>query len=139
MPDPTSSKKRPRVLVADDYQAILDRVVSLLSPHFEVVGAVSDGRTAVHEAARLQPDAIVMDLSMPLLSGIEAAHELRKAGSTAKLVFLTMHFDNEFVRACLSAGALGYVIKSRIQTDLVSAINEALSGREFISPGVSRT
>jgi len=90
------------------------------------------------EAARLQPDLIVLDISMPGLTGIEAAQELREAKSTAKLIFLTVHERVEFVRACLAEGALGYVVKSRLAVDLLPAIREVLAGRRFISPPVSR-
>jgi DNA-binding NarL/FixJ family response regulator len=132
----TSFAPRARVLIGDDHGAILDRAISLLKPHFEIVGAVSDGRSLVTEAARLQPDVIVLDISMPQLSGIEAARELLKTGSKAKLVFLTMHVGPEFVKACLCAGATGYVIKSRMRSDLVVAVNEAIAGKKFISPGL---
>lgn len=126
---------RPRILLADDHQAVLERVRKLLQSLFDVVGAAHTGREMVSEAMRLTPDIIVADISMPDLSGIEAAHELRKMGSAAKLVFLTIHASDEFVDACRSEGALGYVVKSHMKTDLIPAINAALSGRSFISHG----
>ena len=129
---------RPRVLVADDHSSVIDRVVALLRPDFEVVGAVSNGKEVLSESARLHPDVIVMDICMPELSGIEAAHELRSLGSTAKIVFLTVQTRVEFVRACLAEGALGYVTKSRLAKDLVPAIQDALSGHRFISSSGSR-
>jgi DNA-binding NarL/FixJ family response regulator len=116
---------------------MLDREVSLLQPNFEVVGIVNDGRALVSEAHRLQPDVIVLDITMPIMTGIEAAHELNKLGSTAKLVFLTVHQEAAFVHRCFSEGGIAFVIKSRMATDLVAAINEALSGHSFISPSVS--
>ena len=137
----TAEEKRseqPRVLLADDHGPIIVRVKSLLQSAFDVVGSVDNGKDLVSEAARLKPDVIVLDISMPGLTGIEAAQELRAAGSTAKLVFLTVHERVEFVRACLAEGALGYVVKSRLAVDLLSAIHEALAGRRFISPSVSR-
>lgn len=131
--------ERPRVLLADDHGPVLDRVVSLLRSNFEVVGAVNDGQTLVNEAKRLQPDVIVLDISMPILTGIEAADELRKAGSRAKLIFLTVHQDAAFVSECFAQGGLGYVIKERMATDLIPAINEAMYGHRFVSPPVRRT
>jgi DNA-binding NarL/FixJ family response regulator len=129
---------QPRVLLADDHGPIIERVTALLRSGFNVVGSVDNGRDLVSEAARLQPDVIVLDISMPGLTGIEAAQELREARSTAKLIFLTVHERVEFVRACLAEGALGYVVKSRLAVDLLPAIREALAGRRFISPPVSR-
>ena len=128
---------RPRVLLADDHHPVLNRVVSLLKERFEIVGSVSDGRALVREAERLQPDVIVLDVTMPVLTGIEAARELHEAGSKARLVFLTVHQSNAFVRECFAKGGLGYVTKSRMMTDLVPAINAALSNRQFVSPAVT--
>ncbi|HEX3471380.1 MAG TPA: response regulator transcription factor [Silvibacterium sp.] len=129
--------ERPTILLADDHHPLLNRVMSLLKPQFEVVGSVSDGRALVREAQRLQPDVIVLDIAMPLLTGIEAARELHEAGSKAKLVFLTVHQSTAFVRECFVEGGLGYVTKSRMVTDLIPAINEALSNRRFVSPSVT--
>jgi DNA-binding NarL/FixJ family response regulator len=129
---------RPRILVADDHQPIQERVREILQTSYEVIGTVGNGIELVDEAKRLRPDVIVLDISMPGMTGIEAAHELRESGSTAKVVFLTVHERVEFVHACLAEGALGYVIKSRLNVDLIPAIQEALSGHRFISPPVSR-
>jgi len=127
---------RPRILLADDHRAMLKREVSILQPNFEVIGVVNDGKTLVSEAQRLQPDVIVLDITMPIMTGIEAAQELRKSGSTAKLVFLTVHQETVFIDKCFSEGGIAYVIKSRMVSDLVSAINEALSDHPFVSPSV---
>jgi len=128
---------RPRVLVADDNSLVLARVVSLLLEFkFDVVGTANNGRDLVTRAQLLQPDVIVLDIAMPMLCGIDAAHELRQAGSLCKFVFLTVHDGVEFVHACFAEGALGYVAKSRIRTDLVPAIHEALSGRCFLSASI---
>lgn len=129
---------RARVLLADDHSAVLDRVSALLNTTFEVVGAVSDGQELISAGKRLDPDVIVADITMPGLSGIEAAHQLREAGSRAKFVFLTIHIEHEFVDACVAEGALGYVLKSHMKNDLIPAIQGALIGRRFISPLVSR-
>jgi DNA-binding NarL/FixJ family response regulator len=111
-----------------------ERVVRLLDPEFEVVGVVDNGKALLEAAARMQPDVVVADISMPILSGIESAQRLREAGSTAKIVFLTVHEDPDFLRAALAAGGAGYVVKSRLASDLRAAIKEALAGRLFVSP-----
>ena len=128
-----SQLQRPRVLLADDHFAIVQRVTTLLEATFEVIGAARTGREMVIEAMRLKPDVIVADISMPEVGGIEAVHELRELGSTAKVVFLTIHSEDEFVNACFAEGALGYVAKVHMKTDLIPAINAALLGCPFIS------
>ena len=127
---------RPKILLADDHNLVVERVLSVLQRDFEVVGTASNGRELVDEAERLRPDVIVLDISMPVLTGIEAAHQLREAGSTVKLVFLTVHEEPAFVQACFAEGGLGYVKKSRLGTDLIPAIKEALSGHRFVSASV---
>jgi len=112
-------------------------VESLLTPTCEVVGSVSDGQSLFDAAGRLQPDVIVTDITMPILSGIEASKRLCDTGSAAKIIFLTVHSDVDFVQACLATGAAGYVLKPRIISDLLPAIREALAGRVFISPPFS--
>jgi DNA-binding NarL/FixJ family response regulator len=105
----------------------------LLEPEFEVVGKVVNGRDLFEEAMRLQPDVIVTDISMPVLNGIEAADQLKESGCNSRIVFLTVHSDSDFVRRCLCTGAFGYVVKSRIASELVTAVREALAGHIFIS------
>jgi DNA-binding NarL/FixJ family response regulator len=129
---------RVRVLLADDNALVLERVTSLLATTFDVVGIVHDGQELVTEALRLRPDVIVADISMPVLTGIEAAQQIRKTDSITKLVFLTVHKEQEFVEACLQQGAQGYVIKAHMKTDLVPAILAAISGGSFISPTLTR-
>ena len=113
---------------------MLDRVASLLERDFEIVGKTGDGNSAVVEARRLKPDVVILDIAMPDLNGIEAARELKKSGSKAKIVILTVHDDPDYLLKCLAVGALGYVVKSRIATDLVVAIKEALMNLVFVSP-----
>jgi len=126
------------VLLADDHSSILERLISLLERDFDIVGTAVDGRDLVAAALRLQPAVIVLDISMPGLNGIEAARELKASGSSAKLVFLTVHENTEFVHACLAEGGLGYVAKSRMAVDLLPAVRDACCGRRFISPSTSR-
>lgn len=125
--------KPTRVLVVDDHEPVLQRVRALLEPDFEIVGDARTGREMVAQAIRLKPDVIVADIAMPGLSGIDAARELHRKGLVAKIVFLTIYSENEFVNACMAEGALGYVVKAHMKTDLIPAIHAALSGRPFIS------
>jgi DNA-binding NarL/FixJ family response regulator len=123
-----------RILVADDHAGVRELVESMLEPTFEVIGTVGNGKALVETARRLQPDVIITDISMPILSGIEAAKQLQEFGSRAKVVFLTVHSDPDIVRACLNVGACGYVVKPRMDSDLLPAVREALAGRIFLSP-----
>jgi DNA-binding NarL/FixJ family response regulator len=127
---------RLRVLVADDHKAMRDNLVRLLSNHFEVVAAVEDGGAVVTEAARVEPDLLILDISMPVMGGIAAAGLLKAAGSTAKVVFVTMHRDREFVRESVALGTVGFVVKDRLVFDLMPAIRSVLAGRSFVSPSV---
>jgi DNA-binding NarL/FixJ family response regulator len=122
-----------RVVLADDLALVLMEVAALLKQSFDVVGMASDGRGALETTLRLKPDLVVLDISMPGLSGIEVARELRKHGSCTKIVFLTVHEDRTILEACQSAGGLGYVIKVLMETDLIPAMEEALVGRAFTS------
>ena len=126
--------KRVRILLADDHREMLKRVVHLLQSEFEVVGAVNDGQALLEAASKLRPDVVVLDISMPVINGLEAADRLRGVGSKAKVVFLTVHENPDFVHASRARGALGYVVKHRLTSDLVPAIKEALANRSFVSP-----
>jgi DNA-binding NarL/FixJ family response regulator len=129
---------RPRVLLADDEPDFLAVAARLLEPEFEIVKAVGDGEQVLKEATHLEPDVLVLDISMPVLNGIDAARRLRSAGCRAKIVFLTVHCDPEYVEACFAAGARAYVIKSGLVSDLPLALKEVLAGRSFVSPSISR-
>jgi DNA-binding NarL/FixJ family response regulator len=129
---------RPRVLLADDHSAFLERTAALLEPQFEIVGTVADGTALVSEALRLSPDVIVADITMPGLSGIDAAHRLRDLASTARIVFLTIHSEKQFVEACTAEGALGYVVKSHMRAHLIPAVHAALIGTPYVSPLVPK-
>jgi len=134
----TSSEPRldaVRVLLVDDNDGILTRASTALKVSCTVVGAVKDGAAALTAAQALRPDVIVLDISMPGMNGFEVATRLRQAGSTAAIVFLTVHDDEEFVQAARDAGGLGYVVKPRLATDLVRAIFEAYARRPFIATG----
>jgi DNA-binding NarL/FixJ family response regulator len=129
--------KRPRVLLADDHCVVAEGLRSLLAPHFEVVGIVSDGRDVVAAANALDPDVVVLDISMPSLNGIEAARQLQAAGSRAKVVFLTMHREVTYATRAVEAGASGFVLKHSATSELVTAIREALKGGTYITPQVA--
>jgi DNA-binding NarL/FixJ family response regulator len=132
-PSDRSPAKPVRVLLADDNQAMLTRVASMLTSECAIVAAVTDGAAALDAAEGLQPDVIVLDISMPGMTGLEVAYCLRAAGSNAALVFLTIHEDEEMARAARAAGGIGYVVKARLASDLMLAIREARAGRPFVS------
>jgi DNA-binding NarL/FixJ family response regulator len=127
----------PSVLLADDNRLLVKRVTELLTPLFDVVGTAHDGQDLVLQALRLTPDVVVVDITMPILSGIEAVHRLRNAGLKSKFVFLTIHNESEFLEACLAEGAVGYVLKTQMTGDLIRAINAAVAGKQFVSSGIS--
>ena len=127
---------RVRVLLADDHPDMLEIVTQLLGPSFDVVGTVGAGESVLIAASDLHPDVLILDISMPVLTGIEAAQKLHERGNTARIVFLTVHDDPDFLRASLATGAFGYVTKPRVATDLLPAIHEAIAGRIFISPSL---
>lgn len=127
-----------RVLLADDHEAILARVSRLLGEEFEIVSTVGNGRDAVIEANRLRPDILIMDISMPILNGLEAVSQLRSCNSATKIVILTVHVDPEFVTAAFNLGASGYVVKEQVATDLVPAIQVCLNGGQFLSRSTQR-
>jgi DNA-binding NarL/FixJ family response regulator len=124
----------PRGLLADDHFEMLEQVTRLLEGVIEIVETVENGQKLVEAALEMDPDLIVLDISMPVLNGIEAARYLKNSGSQAKLIFLTMYEDHDFLVATRLAGALGYVLKHRISTDLIPAVRDVLQGREFASP-----
>jgi DNA-binding NarL/FixJ family response regulator len=119
--------------LADDHPTLLETEKALLSPYFDVVETVADGAALVLEASRLLPDVIVTDISMPILNGIDAVHKLRASGSTAKIVFLTVHREKEFVEAITEMGALGYVQKFSMNHHLVPAIQAVLADQSYVS------
>lgn len=125
---------RVRVLLADDHDELLERVKSILTADFDVIGSAMNGHELIALVDGLRPDVVVTDISMPGLNGIDAVRQLLASGSTAKFIFLTLHEDGAFVGACFAAGAMGYVLKRRTSTDLVIAIQEVLVGRRFVSP-----
>jgi DNA-binding NarL/FixJ family response regulator len=129
--------KRTRVLLADDHKIILDGLKSLLEPEFELVGQVEDGRALVSAAEKLRPDVIVVDISMPLLNGIDAVRQIKKIDPRVKVVFLTMHPDVTYAIRAFEAGASGYVLKHSASSELLMAIHEATKGRSYVTPMIA--
>ena len=123
-------------MLVDDNCQVLEYVREFLSANgCEVVGTFSDGKSAVDAAARLLPDVLVFDISMPVLDGIQAATHILEINSSIKIVFLTVDRDSETCRAALATRAFGYVLKPRLASDLIPAIELAKDGRHFVSPG----
>jgi DNA-binding NarL/FixJ family response regulator len=127
-----------RVLLADDHDTVLERVRTVLGNEFEIVGAVNNGRDAVAQTERLNPDVLVIDISMPVLDGLKAVCQLRSKRLNTKFVFFTVHEDEDFVAAAFSAGASAYVSKLRVTTDLVPAIHAVIAGNTYISQPMTR-
>jgi DNA-binding NarL/FixJ family response regulator len=125
---------RPRILIADDHRILAEGLRGLLEPEFEVVGVVADGRELVAAARAQRPDAIVADVTMPSLNGIEAAARLRELGVKARVIILTMHRDVAYARQALEAGAAGYVLKHSVASELMTAVREALRGQTYVTP-----
>lgn len=124
---------RPRVLLADDNPEILDTVAEILKRDCVVLEAVLDGQSVLREALTLRPDVVVLDISLGDLTGIEVARHLRDMGCAAKIIFLTVHENPDFIRAAFEAGASAYVFKSALGTDLLDAIEAVSAGETFIS------
>jgi len=129
--------KRARILLADDHQLTLEGIRTVLDPHHEIVGIVTDGRALVDAAVRLEPDLIVLDITMPLLNGIDAAVQIKKILPEVKLLFVTMHVNPAYLEAALNAGGTGYVLKSAAREELLDAINTVLNGRIYVTPSLS--
>lgn len=126
------------ILVADDHTLFVEALQKVLEPEFDLVGSVADGRALLDAAPRLDPDIILLDLSMPLLNGIDAAQQLRRLAPGAKLVFLSMHGDPTYVTEAFRAGASGYVLKRASAAELIQAIRSALRGQTYLSPMLAK-
>jgi DNA-binding NarL/FixJ family response regulator len=125
---------RPRVLLADDHALLLGAFEKLLAGECDIVGQVSDGRALVAEAEKLKPDVIVLDISMPLLNGLEAGRQIKQKLPDVKLIFLTMNEDPDLAAEAFRSGASGYVLKRSAASELSTAIREASQGRSYVTP-----
>ena len=130
--------KRTTVLLADDHAIIVEGLRRVLEPEFDVVGTVADGHALVESAETLRPDVIVVDVSMPLLNGIEATRQIRATNQQTKIVFLSMHPDVVYVSEALQAGGSAYVLKSSAGIEIVTAIREARQGGTYVTPAIDK-
>ncbi len=131
--------KRTRILIADDHSVVRSgiRMVLQSSPEFSVVAEAENGQDAVELAAKHKPDVVVMDISMPVMNGIEATGLMKQHDPELKVIILTVHADEEYVFQILRAGASGYVLKSAGKKEIFAAIRSAIAGDRFFSPGIS--
>ncbi len=129
---------KPRILLADDHALVIEGFRRILEGPYELVGTVGDGRALVEAAKRLQPDIVILDVSMPLLNGIDAAAQLKKCCPTAKVIVVTMHADREYVRSAFEAGASAYVLKRSAVDELEQAIRAVLGGHSYITPLITQ-
>jgi len=128
-----------RVLLADDHAILRDGLKAILKENnIEVVGEAADGLQAVRACAQLTPEMALLDISMPLLNGIDAAREIRKVSPTTKVMILTMHGDERYVLAALRAGVSAYVVKNKAASNLIQAIDATSNGEVFLSPCISK-
>ncbi len=127
---------RVRVLLADDHRIVAEGLRRLLENEFDLVDLVEDGVALLAAAQRHEPDVIVTDIGMPVMNGIDAVKELRKARPNIAVVFLTMHRDPAYLERARAAGGLGYVLKHSAASELVTAVNEAIAGREYVTPAL---
>jgi DNA-binding NarL/FixJ family response regulator len=129
---------RPRILMADDHSLVLAGLRRLVEEEGDVVGAVEDGRALVEEAKRLRPDLILLDISMPLLNGLDAARQLTKLVPDSKLIFVTAHATPTYVTEAFKVGASGYLVKQSATAELKQAIQVVLSGQHYMTPSVTK-
>jgi DNA-binding NarL/FixJ family response regulator len=130
--------RHARVLLADDPPIVAQGLASLLRDDFDLVGTVGDGQALIDAAQRLRPDVIVADIAMPVMDGLEALHQLTAARLDAKVIFLTMHVDAQLATAALRVGASGYVLKHAAGEELITAIQEVLRGRTYLTPLIAQ-
>ena len=129
---------RPRILLADDHTLVLEGLSKLLEKDFELVGTVEDGRTLVNLAQELEPDVVILDISMPQLNGIDAARQIQKLLPNCKMVFLTMHTDPHYAQEAFQAGASGYLLKRSAASELTQAIQAVLKDQYYVTPSITK-
>lgn len=127
-----------RVLLVDDNGEMLTDLRDELSAEFEIAGTADSGEEAIREVLRLDPDVIVLDVTMPVMNGLQVASSLRDMHRRTKILFLTIHEEPEYISAAFSVGACGYVTKRRLASDLALAIREVSVGRNFLSPSLHK-
>jgi DNA-binding NarL/FixJ family response regulator len=131
-------KNRPRILIADDHNLVAEMCKRLLNEEFDVIGTVSNGRALVRAVGELKPDVIILDIAMPILNGLDAGRQVKEILPNVKLVYLTMSTDLDVAAEAFRSGASAYLLKTCATDELVSAVRDALRGKSFISPSLSR-
>ncbi len=129
---------RPRILLADDHTLVLEGLRKILEDDFDVIETVEDGRALIEAAQRLEPDVIVLDISMPLLNGLEAARHIKKLMPSSKLIFLTMHADPTYATEAFQAGASGFLLKRSASSELSQAIQAVLKNQFYVTPVIAK-
>ncbi len=125
---------KPRVLLADDHKIVTDGLAHILEPDYDLVGVATNGLELIDAAAKYRPDVIIVDISMPLLNGIEAATRIKKSDAQVKIVFLTMHSEVSYIEKAMAVGAVGFLLKHSASTELLIALQEIFAGRKYVSP-----
>lgn len=129
---------RPTILIADDHKMFAQGLAGLLEDEFDLVGAVENGQALIDEALRLKPDLIIVDISMPVLNGLDAVRRLSQNNIGAKVVFLTMHADARLLREAFQCGGAGYVLKQSAGEELLFALRQVMNGQHYISPSIEK-
>jgi DNA-binding NarL/FixJ family response regulator len=129
---------RPTILIADDHKMFAQGLAALLEDEFELVGIVDNGQALIDEVDRLNPDLILVDISMPVLNGLDAVRRLAQKHVAAKVVFLTMHSDTRLLREAFQCGGVGYVLKQSAGEELLFALRQVIAGRKYISPTIEK-
>jgi len=128
---------RTRILIADDHKMFAQGLQGLLEEEFDLVGTVGDGQAMIEAAEKLKPDVIVVDISMPVLNGLDSVRRLKEKGIHAKVIFLTMHADDRLLAEAFRCGGMGYVLKQSAGEELIQAIRQVLAGHKYVTPLVA--
>jgi len=129
---------KPRVIVADDHRLVAEGVVKILEKEYDVVATPTDGRAFVEAVEQFHPDLVLVDISLPLLNGLDACRRVKKSFPGVKIIILTMHSEQHFVDEAFRVGVEGYLLKSSVADELLVAAREVLKGSAYVSPGVTR-
>ncbi|MEO8048265.1 MAG: response regulator transcription factor [Nitrospirota bacterium] len=129
---------KPRILIADDHALVIEGFRRILEEHYELVGMAGDGYELLAAAKTVQPDIVILDISMPLLNGIDTARQLKMISPTAKIIIVTMHAGADYVRSAFEAGASAYVLKGSAVDELTLAIQAVLEGHSYITPLITK-
>jgi len=130
--------KRLRILLADDHSMVSAGFQKLLEPEYEVVGIVEDGRAVLKAAAELQPDMAILDVTMPLLNGLDAGRRLKASMPQVKLIYLTMNSDPDYAKEAIEIGASAYLLKNSLPSELLQAVREVAKGKSYITPSITK-